>query len=115
LPGIVTGSNDERNGAGQPMVPLHVLPPAVVVAEGEGDPAYLGLAVLGPVPGERRVREHALVLQSMRVWHVIKRTPAGWVLLVRDADFAAASEGIRRYEAENADWPPSRAWWPSSS
>ncbi len=65
-----------------------------------------GLTAIGPVHSERRIRELALVLQSIDVWHVIRPTSSGWVLLVRDEDYAAAATSIDRYEAENRDWPP---------
>jgi membrane associated rhomboid family serine protease len=67
---------------------------------------FPGLAPLGPVPSERQIRDHALVLQSMGLWHVIRRFATGWVLLVRDEDYARAAQSIARYEAENRDWPP---------
>jgi membrane associated rhomboid family serine protease len=66
----------------------------------------LGLTAIGPVHGDRQMREWALVLQSMSVWHVSRRTLAGWVLLVRDDDYERASTSIDRYESENRDWPP---------
>ncbi len=72
----------------------------------EEDDAFAGLTALGPVPHERKARDHALVLQSMSIWHVIRRSYAGWILLVRDADYAKASGAIDRYEEENRDWPP---------
>ncbi|HVY48047.1 MAG TPA: rhomboid family intramembrane serine protease, partial [Minicystis sp.] len=114
----MSGSNEGDGGEvtnGAPeaaaLVPLRVLPPAPgpvdPVAAPEPD-AFLGLTAIGPAPTERAVREHALVLQSMSIWHVIKRTPAGWILLVRDADHPRAAEGIVRYEQENRDWPPPR-------
>lgn len=68
--------------------------------------AFPGLTALGPVASERKARDWALVLQSMSVWHVIRRSYAGWVLLVNDADYPSASKSIDRYEAENRDWPP---------
>jgi membrane associated rhomboid family serine protease len=68
--------------------------------------AFAGLTALGPVPHERKARDYALVLQSMSLWHVIRRSNAGWVLLVRDADYAKASGAIDHYEEENRDWPP---------
>ena len=68
--------------------------------------AFAGLTALGPVPHERKARDYALVLQSMSIWHVIRRSYAGWVLLVRDADYAKASVAVDRYEEENRDWPP---------
>ena len=68
--------------------------------------AFAGLTALGPVQHERKARDHALVLQSMSIWHVIRRSYVGWVLLVRDADYAAASSAIDGYEEENRDWPP---------
>jgi len=71
----------------------------------EGD-AFAGLTALGPLASERKARDWALVLQSMSMWHVIRRSYAGWVVLVRDADYARASEACDRYEAENRDWPP---------
>jgi rhomboid protease GluP len=71
----------------------------------EVDP-FAGLTALGPVPGERKARDWALVLQSMSIWHAIRRPYAGWVVLVHDEDYARAAEAIDRYEAENRDWPP---------
>ena len=56
--------------------------------------------------GERKTREHALVLQSMGVWHTARPTYAGYFLLVREADEARARASIERYEEENRDWPP---------
>lgn len=77
------------------------------VSDDGADPLALpGLTVIGPVASERKARDWALVLQSMPVWHVIRRAPTGWVLLVQDADYPAASRSIDRYEAENRDWPP---------
>ncbi len=70
------------------------------------DVALPGLTAIGPVTSERKARDWALVLQSMSTWHLIRRSYAGWVLLVRDADYPAASTSIDRYEAENRDWPP---------
>jgi len=70
------------------------------------DEAFAGLTAIGPVTSERKARDWALVLQSMSTWHVIRRSQAGWVLLVRDADYPSASTSIDRYEAENRDWPP---------
>jgi rhomboid protease GluP len=85
-----------------PLVPLAPAAPAA----GALDEPLAGLVALGPVPGERKVRDWALVLQSMSIWHVIRRSHAGWILLVRDADYAAAAQSIDNYEAENRDWPP---------
>jgi rhomboid protease GluP len=70
------------------------------------DEAFPGLTAIGPVASERKTRDWALVLQSASIWHVIRRSPAGWVLLVHDADYPSASTSIDRYEAENRDWPP---------
>ena len=72
------------------------------------DDAFPGLVALGPVATERKVRDWALVLQSMSLWHVIRRTHAGWIVLVNDEDYPTASGSIDRYEAENRDWPPRR-------
>ncbi len=112
----MAGSDDGAEGNGgdaaeRALVPVRVLPPpangaSAAASVATDDPVYLGLTAIGPAPSERAVREHALVLQSKQVWHVIKRTPVGWVLLVRDADYPAASEEIRRYESENRNWPP---------
>jgi rhomboid protease GluP len=83
------------------LVRLPVLPAAGAVEE-----PVVGFVALGPVPSERKVRDWALVLQSMSIWHVIRRSYAGWILLVRDADYAASARSIDNYEAENRDWPP---------
>jgi membrane associated rhomboid family serine protease len=72
----------------------------------EEEDAFAGLTAIGPVAHERKARDYALVLQSMSIWHVIRRSYAGWVLLVRDAEYAKASGAIDRYEEENRDWPP---------
>ncbi|WP_245678533.1 rhomboid family intramembrane serine protease [Chondromyces crocatus] len=85
--------------------------PALPAPGGTGDggdetgPGF-GLTALGPVYGERKAREWALVLQSSEIWHLVQHTRAGWVLLVRDEDYVRASGSIDRYEAENRDWPP---------
>lgn len=81
--------------------PLAVLPIRTV----EDDP-FPGLTALGPLASERKARDWALVLQSMSIWHAIRRSYAGWILLVRDEDYARATEAVDRYEAENRDWPP---------
>ncbi len=80
--------------------------------------AAFGLTALGPVP-DRKVREWALVLQSMSIEHAARRLSGGWFLLVHDADYPAARASIDRYELENRDWPPprrrERLRYPSSS
>jgi rhomboid protease GluP len=91
---------------GAPAVSLVRVPLVLATPEAAPDDALAGLVALGPVPSERKVRDWALVLQSMSIWHVIRRSYAGWILLVRDADYAASAQSIDRYEAENRDWPP---------
>jgi len=76
----------------QPLVPIDPLP---------------GLTAIGPVI-ERKARDWSLVLQSMALWHMVRWTMNGWVLVVRDEDYARASTSIDRYEAENKDWPPQK-------
>lgn len=66
-----------------------------------------GLTAIGPVD-QRKIRDWALVLQSMSLWHTPRHIPGGWVLLVRDTDYLRASNAIDRYEVENRDWPPPR-------
>lgn len=66
-----------------------------------------GLTAIGPVD-QRKIRDWALVLQSMSIWHTPRYIPGGWVLLVRDSDYDRASTAIDRYEVENRDWPPPR-------
>lgn len=75
-----------------------------------------GFSFVGPLTTERKARESALVLQSMSVWHAVRRVSAvpgahhgGFVLLVRDEDHARAAEALARYEEENRDWPPKRS------
>jgi membrane associated rhomboid family serine protease len=80
--------------------------PRPLLTRGGDEETFPGLAPIGPVPGERQIRDHALVLQSMGIWHVIRRSYTGWVLLVRDHDYARAAQSIARYEAENRNWPP---------
>lgn len=67
-----------------------------------------GFTAIGPIEGERKARDWSLVLQSIDVWHVVHRTFAGWILLVRDQDYERARSSIDRYEVENKDWPPKR-------
>jgi membrane associated rhomboid family serine protease len=80
--------------------------PAPAREAGELFEPFPGLVAIGPVASERKARDWALVLQSMSLWHLIRRSEAGWVLLVNDVDYGAASTSIDRYEAENRDWPP---------
>ncbi|AUX23607.1 uncharacterized protein SOCEGT47_041340 [Sorangium cellulosum] len=114
-------AEQERIGAGntggERFVPIAVLPPrgdqaAIVQSSGApGEPREdhgLGLTAIGPITPERKIREWALVLQSSELWHAVRYTSAGWVLLVRDEDYALAASSIDRYEAENRDWPPRR-------
>lgn len=68
-----------------------------------------GVVAIGPIPTDRKLRDWALVLQSMSIWHVPRRTFSGWLLLVRDEDYPRARACIDGYEAENRDWPPRRA------
>jgi membrane associated rhomboid family serine protease len=82
--------------------------PLVVRVDDGAANAQPGVTALGPAPSERANREHALVLQSMGIWHAARRAGFGWVLLVRDEDAARAADGIARYEAENQNWPPPR-------
>ena len=91
---VSTGATPPNPGSGL----LTILRPAA--------PFPPGLTAIGPVPSERKVRDWALVLQSMSIRHMIRHSFAGWVLLVNDADYAAGSSAIDRYEAENRDWPP---------
>ncbi|HSO00647.1 MAG TPA: rhomboid family intramembrane serine protease [Candidatus Nanopelagicales bacterium] len=94
------------------------LPPAGRAGDPEETGSGYGLTALGPVPSERKAREWALVLQSGEIWYLLQLTRAGWVLLVRDDDYAIAASTIDRYESENRDWPPrpqrERARHPSS-
>lgn len=98
---------------GERLAPIAILPPArhqegeTGSHDGAGGPS-LGLTAIGPVMPERKIREWALVLQSGELWHAVRYTPAGWVVLVRDEDYSAAASSIDRYEAENRDWPPRR-------
>jgi rhomboid protease GluP len=80
------------------------------VAADNGGPSVTplpGLTAIGPVD-QRKVRDWALVLQAMSIWHTPRYIPGGWVLLVRDTDYLRASNAIDRYEVENRDWPPPR-------
>ena len=69
---------------------------------------FEGLTAIGPTT-ERKSREWSLVLQSSDTWHLVRWTQGGYVVLVRDADYEAASTSIDRYETENKDFPPRRA------
>ncbi len=68
---------------------------------------FEGLTAIGPTT-DRKAREWSLVLQSSDTWHLVRWTPSGFIVLVRDADYEAASTSIDRYEAENKDFPPRR-------
>ncbi len=68
---------------------------------------FEGLTAIGPT-SDRKAREWSLVLQSSETWHVVRSTPSGFVLLVRDAEYEAAATSIDRYEVENKDFPPPR-------
>jgi membrane associated rhomboid family serine protease len=74
-----------------------------------GGPSVEGVTVLGPVASRITARDHGLVLSSMQIPHEVRWIPDGWILLVRDRDYARASAAIDRYEEENRDWPPRRA------
>ena len=89
-----------------PLVTVRALSPHP--GAGDLDEPTPGLVALTPVHSERKARDWALVLQSMSIWHVIRRSAVGWVLLVNDADYPTAARSIDRYEAENRDWPPRR-------
>ncbi len=67
---------------------------------------FPGLMALGPVHSERKARDWALVLQAMSIWHALRRSSVGWMVLVREADYRKAQHSIDHYEAENRDWPP---------
>lgn len=62
---------------------------------------------LGPVTS-RKLREYALVLQSMQVHYELRHDAHGGYLLIADDDRSRAIEAIRLYETENRDWPPRR-------
>jgi membrane associated rhomboid family serine protease len=84
------------------------IPPHAAASNAEPSAAaYPGLTAIGPV-NQRKIKDWALVLQSMSIWHSPQYIPGGWVLLVRDEDYARASTAIDRYEVENRDWPPPR-------
>lgn len=67
-----------------------------------------GVTVLGPVASRVVARDHGLVLSSMGIPHQVRSIPGGWILVVRDRDYARASSAIDRYDEENRDWPPRR-------
>lgn len=96
---ITTGASSSTAGAlSRPVQMFDEAPPE------EASP-YAGLTALGPAT-ERKAREWSLVLQSSDTWHLVRWTPNGFVVLVRDADYEAAATSIDRYEAENKDFPP---------
>lgn len=61
---------------------------------------------VGPVVPSRKLREYALVLQSMQIAHDFVHDGMAWRLVVAPQDLARALEAIRLYEVENRDWPP---------
>jgi rhomboid protease GluP len=82
-------------------------PPSAAPNAGPSVTPLPGLTAIGPTD-QRKIRDWALVLQSMSIGHSPRYIPGGWVLLVRDDDYARASAAIDRYEVENRDWPPPR-------
>lgn len=68
---------------------------------------FEGLTAIGPT-SDRKSREWSLVLQSSETWHLVRYTPSGFIVLVKDADYESAAAEIDRYEAENKDFPPRR-------
>jgi len=66
-----------------------------------------GFVLLGPV-GRQKLREYALVLQSMQIPHELRRDHVGGYLVIGEQDRERAVEAIRLYETENRDWPPRR-------
>ncbi|MFO0756124.1 MAG: rhomboid family intramembrane serine protease [Byssovorax sp.] len=126
---IYTGTSSRSFGSQQMSIattaPTGVMRTAltpVTAPHPQNDPSaddYLpGLMAIGPVPGERKARELALVLQSMSIWHALRRSGMGWVVLVRESDYRKAQHAVDHYEAENRDWPPrptrERARFPTS-
>ena len=99
-PGPVAPAESAAFSSASPATPSPAAHPGLVPVN-----PHTGLTAIGPVP-ERKVRDWALVLQSMALQHAVRWTFNGWVLLVRDEDYVRASTSIDRYEAENRDWPP---------
>lgn len=62
---------------------------------------------LGPLAG-RKLREYALVLQSMQIAYELRHGEQGGYILLAAIDQERAIGAIRLYEAENRDWPPKR-------
>jgi membrane associated rhomboid family serine protease len=54
----------------------------------------------------RRLRNWSLVLEARGIPWRTERRGFGWQLLVPDDRFEAAREELRRFEAENRNWPP---------
>jgi rhomboid protease GluP len=98
----------DDTGAVAPIAPAATFHPSGSSAAAPGVDPWLGLTAIGPIALEHKARDWALVLQSGELWHVVRYTSAGWVLLVRDEDYPLAAGSIDRYEAENRDWPPRR-------
>ncbi|MCK6593006.1 MAG: rhomboid family intramembrane serine protease [Polyangiaceae bacterium] len=91
-----------------PNVPPGVTSPDPETAMELANLSPQGFTAIGPITSERKTRDWSLVLQSIDIWHVVHRTFAGWILLVRNQDYDRASHSIDRYEVENRDWPPRR-------
>jgi rhomboid protease GluP len=102
LPALPPAAAHGFVGIGVSSAPPPPLPPPLDEAPQE----FVGLTALSPVTTERKARDHALVLQSMSIWHIIRRSYLGWVLLVRSEDYERAAQSIDNYETENRDWPP---------
>lgn len=95
---VVTGGPAQAGALSRPVRLFDEAPP-------EDASPFAGLTALGPAT-ERKAREWSLVLQSSETWHLVRWTPHGFVVLVKDADYEAASSSIDRYESENKDFPP---------
>lgn len=54
----------------------------------------------------QRTRLWALTLEARRIRHRVEAQGSGWRLLIPPESHALALDELRRYEAENRDWPP---------
>jgi membrane associated rhomboid family serine protease len=69
-------------------------------------PAKLDVLASFTILSGRRIHNWLLVLEARGVPCRAERRGFGWQLLVPDDRFEAAMEELRRFEAENRNWPP---------
>lgn len=81
-------------------------PDSAALEQWRAMPARLGDLSASTTLSGRRLRNWMLVLEARGLPCRAERRGFGWQLLVPDERFEAAREELRRFEAENRNWPP---------